>query len=167
VPVLLSGAGFDMGSAIRGSMLLNFSGVTAAFALTWLMLRIGSRATLIGTAAAGLAALTFWATLLLTPGSSQAMIMLGLALTGATVLSLQALLLTLSAHVFPVECRAAGIGYSITFGRLGSILSAFGAGLILAQPNGRALYFAMIGAALILLAVGAILIDRHIAARTA
>jgi MFS transporter, AAHS family, 4-hydroxybenzoate transporter len=81
------------------------------------------------------------------------------------VLSLQALLLTLSAHVFPVECRAAGIGYSITFGRLGAILSAFGAGVVLTQPNGLVLFFAMIGLALVVLAAGAMVIDRHIAPR--
>jgi len=80
-------------------------------------------------------------------------------------LSLQVLLLTLSAHVFPVECRAAGIGYSITFGRVGAILSAFGAGMLLAQPGGMLLFFAMLAGALILLAAGAMLIDRHMPAR--
>lgn len=162
VPVLLSNAGFAMGEAIRGSMLLNLSGVVAAFGLTWLMLRIGSRKTLIGTAAAGMGALAFWASLLQSPGSPHSLILLGLALTGATVLSLQALLLTLSAHVFPVECRSTGIGYSITFGRLGAILSAFGAGVILAQPSGLLLFFTMICAALVLLTAGAMLVDRHI-----
>lgn len=165
VPVLLSGAGFPMDRAIRGAMILNLSGVTASFALTWLMLRIGSRKTLIGTVCAGAAALALWATLLHMPGVSPAVILLGLAFTGATILSLQVLLLTLSAHVFPVECRAAGIGYSITFGRLGAILSAFGAGVLLAQPHGRLLFFAMVAAALVILAVGAMLIDRHLPAR--
>lgn len=165
VPVLLSNAGFPMERAIRGAMILNLSGVAASFALTWLMLRIGSRATLIGTACAAMAALALWATLLHTPGVAPGLILLGLAATGATVLSLQVLLLTLSAHVFPVECRAAGIGYSITFGRVGAILSAFGAGMLLAQPGGMLLFFAMLAGALILLAAGAMLIDRHMPAR--
>lgn len=162
VPVLLTKTGFPMGSAIRGSMILNLSGVLGALALAWGMLRIGSRATIIGAAGAGLAALALWAGLLHLPGISDTVVLIGLALTGFTVLSLQALLLTLSAHVFPVECRSAGIGYSITIGRIGAILSAFGAGMLLAQPQGVLLFFLMIGVALILLAVGVLLVDRHI-----
>ncbi|PKP71995.1 MAG: hypothetical protein CVT83_02195 [Alphaproteobacteria bacterium HGW-Alphaproteobacteria-5] len=162
VPVLLSNVGFPMESAIRGAMILNLSGVAASFALTWLMLRIGSRRTIIGTAGAGIAALALWAVFLLVPGIPRGAIMLGVALAGASILSLQAMLLTLSAHVFPVECRSAGIGYSITFGRLGAILSAFGAGVVLALPNGTLLFFAMVTAALILLTGGVMLVDRHI-----
>lgn len=165
VPVILSGAGFPMGDAIRGAMLLNLSGVTASFALTWLVLRIGSRATIIGTACAGIAALALWAMLLHIPGLSPAIILIGLALTGASVLSLQVMLMTLSAHVFPVECRSAGIGYSITFGRAGAIISAFGAGVLLARPNGVLLFFAMVAAALVVLAAGVLVVDRHMPAR--
>lgn len=167
VPVLLSKAGFAMDSAIRGSMILNLSGVVASFALAWAVLRVGSRATIIGTICAGLAALALWAALLHIPGISDTTILIGLALTGASVLSLQVLLLNLSAHVFPVECRSAGIGYSITFGRIGAILSAFGAGKLLALPQGVLLFFLMIGFALVLLAAGVLLVDRHMPGRRA
>ncbi|WP_158514377.1 MFS transporter [Sphingopyxis macrogoltabida] len=165
VPVLLSGAGFAMGSAIRGAMILNLSGVTASFALTWVMLRIGSRRTIIATVAAGIAALGLWSTLLHWPEVAPGIVLAGLALTGATVLSLQVLLLTLSSHAFPVECRSAGIGYSISFGRIGAIISAFGAGVLLDQPSGTWLFFAMIAAALVLLAAGALIVDRHFPGR--
>ncbi|GAO79646.1 MULTISPECIES: MFS transporter [unclassified Sphingopyxis] len=165
VPVLLTGAGFEMASAIRGAMILNLSGVATSFALTWLMLRIGSRRTMIGTICAGLAALALWAVLLHTPGVPHGAILFGLALAGAGVLSLQVLLLTLSAHVFPVECRSAGIGYSISVGRLGAIASAFGAGFLLARPNGLLLYFGLVAAALMLLAAAMLLVDRHLPPR--
>jgi AAHS family 4-hydroxybenzoate transporter-like MFS transporter len=165
VPVLLTGAGFEMASAIRGAMILNLSGVSTSFALTWLMLRIGSRRTMIGTICAGLAALALWAVLLHTPGVPHGAILFGLALAGAGVLSLQVLLLTLSAHVFPVECRSAGIGYSISVGRLGAIASAFGAGFLLARPNGLLLYFGLVAAALMLLAAAMLLVDRHLPPR--
>ena len=165
VPVLLTGAGFPMASAIRGAMILNLAGVATSFALTWLMLRIGSRRTLIGTIGAGLAALAVWAVLLHTPGIPHAAILFGLALVGAGVLSLQVLLLTLSAHVFPVECRSAGIGYSISVGRLGAIASAFGAGLLLAQPSGLLLFFGLVAAALLLLAAAMLVVDRHLPPR--
>lgn len=166
VPVLLTGAGFGMASAIRGAMILNLSGVVTSFALTWLMLRIGSRRTMIGTICGGLVALTLWAALLHIPGVPRAAILVGLALTGAGVLSLQVLLLTLSAHVFPVECRSAGIGYSISVGRLGAIGSAFGAGLLLARPNGMLLYFGLLATALLMLAAAMLLVDRHLPARS-
>lgn len=166
VPVLLTGAGFPMASAIRGAMILNLAGVATSFALTWLMLRIGSRRTLIGTIGAGLAALGVWFVLLHTPGVAHGAILLGVALVGAGVLSLQVLLLTLSAHVFPVECRSAGIGYSISIGRLGAIASAFGAGLLLAQPDGLLLFFGLVAAALLVLAAGVLLVDRHLPPRS-
>ncbi|WP_448140210.1 MFS transporter [Sphingopyxis fribergensis] len=166
VPVLLTGAGFDMASAIRGAMILNLSGVATSFALTWLMLRIGSRRTMIGAIVAGLAALAFWAALLHMPGVPHAAILFGVALAGAGVLSLQVLLLTLSAHVFPVECRSAGIGYSISFGRLGAIASAFGAGFLLARPNGLLLFFGLVAAALLVLAAAMLLVDRHLPPRS-
>ena len=165
VPVLLTGAGFAMASAIRGAMILNLSGVATSFALTWLMLRIGSRRTMIGTICGGLVALAVWAALLSMPGVPQAAILIGVALAGAGVLSLQVLLLTLSAHVFPVECRSAGIGYSISVGRLGAIASAFGAGLLLARPNGLLLFFALVATALLVLAGAMLLVDRHLPPR--
>lgn len=162
VPVVLAGAGFPMASAIRGSMILNLSGVAASFALTWLMLRIGSRRAIVGTICAGLATLGLWAALLSTPGVPHAAILVGVALVGAGVLSLQVLLMTLSAHIFPVECRSAGIGYSISFGRVGAIASAFGAGLLLALPNGLLLFFALVATALLVLAAAMLLVDRHL-----
>lgn len=166
VPVLLTGAGFAMASAIRGAMILNLSGVATSFALTWLMLRIGSRRTMIGTICGGLVALAVWAALLSMPGVPHAAILFGVALAGAGVLSLQVLLLTLSAHVFPVECRSAGIGYSISVGRLGAIASAFGAGLLLARPNGVLLFFGLVAAALFVLAGAMLLVDRHLPPRS-
>ena len=162
VPVILSEAGFSIEKAIQGSMLLNLTGVAATFLLTWLMLRIGSRATLIGTAILGIASLAYWAALLQARDAEQPMILFGLALTGATVLSLQALVFTLSTHVFPVECRSAGIGYTITIGRIGAILSAFGSGVILEHTHGVTLFLAAIGGALLLFLLGAMVVDRHI-----
>lgn len=165
VPVLLSGAGFEMASAIRGAMIFNLSGVATSFALTWLMLRVGSRRAMMGTIGAGLVALAFWTATLHLPGIAPGVILFGVALVGAGVLSLQVLLLTLSAHVFPVECRSAGIGYSISVGRLGAIASAFGAGLLLAAPNGVLLFFGLIAGAMILLAAAMLLVDRHLPPR--
>jgi AAHS family 4-hydroxybenzoate transporter-like MFS transporter len=161
VPVVLSNAGFPMDRAIRGAMILNLSGVATSFLLTWVIVRFGSKVTILGTACAGMVALAVWAALLHIPNVGHGMILVGLTLTGATVLSLQVMLFSLSTHVFPVECRSAGIGYSIGIGRMGAILSAFGAGVLLAQPQGVLLYFMMIAFALILLGVGVMLVDRH------
>ncbi|WP_422061050.1 MFS transporter [Sphingopyxis sp.] len=166
VPVILAGAGFPMADAIRGSLILNLSGVLTSFALTWAMLRVGSRRAILGTIGGGLAALALLAALLHAPGASKGAILVGVALAGAGVLSLQVLLLTLSAHVFPVECRSAGIGYSISFGRIGAIASAFGAGLLLAAPDGLWLFFGLVAAALVLLAAGVAMIDRHLPPRS-
>ncbi|MGC4250318.1 MAG: MFS transporter [Sphingobium sp.] len=162
VPILLSRSGFPMGSAIRGAMILNITGVAASFAFAWVMLRIGSRATLLAMVCAGITALGLWKALLDIPNISPGPVFVALAFVGATVVALQATLLTLSAHVFPARCRAAGIGYSITFGRIGAILSTFGAGFLLAREHGVALYFGMLAVALLLLVGGVLVIDRHV-----
>ncbi|RJF96406.1 MFS transporter [Sphingomonas cavernae] len=164
IPVLLSRAGFAMDSAIRGAMIFNLCGVLASFVAAWATPRLGSRRTLICAAAIALLATIGWAWLIAAPDMPHGWILAGVGATGAGVLALQVMLYGLAAHVFPVECRAAGIGYSASIGRLGAISSAFGAGIVLGLPGGAGLFFGMIGVAIVGTALGVILVDRHVPA---
>ena len=161
IPVLLSGAGFPLAQAIRGAMIFNLCGVLASFAATWAVPRLGSRPTLLLVCAVALAATGAWAWSLHAPGVSPGAILIGVGAAGAGIVAVQVMLYGLAAAVFPVECRAAGIGYSASIGRIGAIASALGAGLVLGLPGGPALFFTMIGVAIIGIALGVALVDRH------
>lgn len=161
IPVVLASVGLPQGDAIRGSMLFNLCGVAASFAGAWLTMRIGSRGALLAGCGLGLVGVGVWAALILTPGMSNPARLAGVAAAGVGVGSLQVMLYGLATQVFPAERRAAGIGYAATFGRLGAIASAFGAGLVLALPAGKPLYFAVIAAAVAATALAVLLIDRH------
>lgn len=162
IPVLLSNAGFPLDQAIRGSMIFNLCGVIASFAAAWATPRLGSRTTLFAACGGALVAVTTWGLLLAEPGASNAMILLGVGGAGAGVLAMQVMLFGLAAHVFPVACRSAGIGYSASVGRIGAIMSAFGAGIVLGLPGGQTLYFTLIGLAIVVTVIGVALVDRHI-----
>ena len=166
IPVLLSGAGFPMAQAIRGAMVFNLCGVFASFAAAWAVPRLGSLATLLLVCAVALVATGGWAWLLHAPDASPAAILVGVGAAGAGIVALQVMLYGLAASVFPVECRAAGIGYSASIGRIGAISSALGAGLVLGLPAGPSLFFTMIGVAIIGTALGVALVDRHPPTRT-
>lgn len=161
IPVLLSGIGFPMDRAIQGSMLFNLCGVAAAFAAAWTGPRLGSRINLVAACGLALLATLACAWLISTPGASQAQVLAGIGAAGAGAFAVQCLLYSLAAHVFPVECRAAGIGYSASIGRLGAILSAFGAGFVLSLPSGQTAYFTLIAVAVVVAAGGVLLVDRH------
>lgn len=161
IPVLLAIAGFPMDRAIQGSLVFNLCGVVASFAAAWATPRFGSRPTLIAACLAALLATVGCAYMMGTGNASPAQILVALGAAGAGTFAVQVTLYSLAVHVFPPACRAAGIGYSASIGRLGAISSAFGAGILLDMPTGRPIYFALIGAALILSAVGVGVVDRH------
>lgn len=161
IPVLLAGAGFPMDRAIQGSLVFNLCGVLASFAAAWATPRFGSRTTLLVACVAALLATGICAAMMAGGGAPPAAILVALGAAGAGAFAVQVTLYSLAVHVFPVSCRAAGIGYSASIGRLGAIASAFGAGLLLAMPAGRPAYFALIALACLVSALGVTIVDRH------
>lgn len=161
IPVLLAGAGFPMDRAIQGSLIFNLCGVLASFGAAWATPRFGSRRTLIAACSAALLATAGCAYMMGSGDASPAQILIALGAAGAGAFAVQVTLYSLAVHVFPASCRAAGIGYSASIGRLGAISSAFGAGILLGMPTGRPVYFVLIGVALIVSAVGVMIVDRH------
>jgi len=161
IPVLLAIAGFPMDRAIQGSLVFNLCGVVASFAAAWATPRFGSRPTLIAACLGALLATAGCAYMMGTGNASPAQILFALGAAGAGAFAVQVTLYSLAVHVFPPACRAAGIGYSASIGRLGAISSAFGAGILLGLPTGRPIYFVLIGAALIVSAMGVVVVNRH------
>ncbi|MBY8823882.1 MFS transporter [Sphingomonas colocasiae] len=161
IPVLLAGAGFPMDRAIQGSLVFNLCGVLASFVAAWATPRWGSRTTLIAACVAALLATGVCAVMMAGGRAPPAAILAALGAAGAGAFAVQVTLYSLAVHVFPVSCRAAGIGYSASIGRLGAIASAFGAGLLLALPSGGPAYFALIALACLVSALGVAIVDRH------
>lgn len=62
-----------------------------------------------------------------------AALMMGVALAGFTIGSVQGGMYVVSAHIYPTECRASGVGWALGAGRLGGIVSSFASEQLLAS----------------------------------
>jgi MFS transporter, AAHS family, 4-hydroxybenzoate transporter len=93
-----------------------------------------------------------------------AALMAGIALAGFTIGSIQGGMYVVSAHIYPTECRASGIGWALGIGRLGGIFSSFGGALLLASSARETGFFAGIAAAIILTMLGLMILRRHVQA---
>jgi AAHS family 4-hydroxybenzoate transporter-like MFS transporter len=96
---------------------------------------------------AGGAASAFWLSRI-SPANDRDVFIVGLGLHGLFVTSVQCLIYSLTAHVYPTAIRARGTAWTLTIGRLGAILSAFlGAAVITA--GGSLAYFVTLGIAML------------------
>jgi AAHS family 4-hydroxybenzoate transporter-like MFS transporter len=80
-----------------------------------------------------------------------------LAATGFCVIAIQVTLFAVAAHVYPIRCRAAGVGWAQGVGRFGGVLSAF-AGAIFVGTG----FFTGIAATLVLTVAAIVALRRHI-----
>jgi AAHS family 4-hydroxybenzoate transporter-like MFS transporter len=163
LPVLLSMNGVEMAKAIRGSLYFNLFGVAGSFLGAWAMARSGSRNILVFAGVmALLATVAIAAAVSGDAARTYALTMIAVALIGASVLTIQVTLYALAARIYPPECRARGIGWAASIGRLGAITSAAIGGTLLESQQGPSPYFITIGLALALLLAGTLIVDRHI-----
>lgn len=121
LPTLIVDSGRDIAVASLGLTLFNAGGVVAAIGGGWIVGRVGSRTPLLvmfAIAAAVAMALT-------RAVDHVAVMLILLTLLGGAVAGAQSVLTAVAAQVYPLGLRAAGIGLTIGFGRLGGIASAF------------------------------------------
>jgi AAHS family 4-hydroxybenzoate transporter-like MFS transporter len=88
--------------------------------------------------------------------------MAGIALAGLTICSIQVGMLTVSAHIYPIECRASGVGWATGVGRLGGIFCSFAGALLLASKARETGFFVGVAAALVVTSLGLAMLRRHI-----
>jgi MFS transporter, AAHS family, 4-hydroxybenzoate transporter len=168
-PVILTALGFDLATAVRGALVFNFAGVIGALALSWAISRFGSRRPLIISTALAAGSLLYLAWFAVLPANAErnipvAELMAGIALAGLMIGSIQGGMYVVSAHIYPTECRASGVGWAIGSGRLGGIVSSFVGALLLASRARETGFFVGIAAALILTSLGLAMLRRHIPA---
>ena len=160
VPSMLVGAGFDVGTASYGLTAFNLGGVVGAIVGAIVIMRVGSRITMLVMAAgaiAGAAGLAF-----MPIGTQSAFAVLAmLAWTGGLINAVQTTMYALAAHIYPTAVRATGVGTAVAFGRIGGVLSP-SVGSWALETGGSPRYFGLIAATMAMAFVALSAIRRHI-----
>src|SRR5262245_35750444 len=129
------------------------------------IMRLGSRVTMLFMAAGAIAGAVVLATMSIGPQS--AFLVLGmLAWTGGLLNAVQTTMYALAAHVYPTAVRATGVGTAVAFGRIGGVLSP-SLGSWALESGGSARYFGLIGATMTGALAALASIRRHVPAAAA
>ena len=164
VPSMLVGAGFDVGTASYGLTAFNLGGVVGAILGAMVIMRVGSRLTMLVMAAgaiAGAVALAF-----MPIGTQSAFAVLAmLAWTGGLINAVQTTMYALAAHIYPTAVRATGVGTAVAFGRIGGVLSP-SVGSWALESGGSSRYFSLMASTMVLAFVALSAIRRHIPSAT-
>ena len=160
VPSMLVGAGFTVGAASYGLTAFNLGGVVGAIIGALVIMRLGSRITMLVMAAGAVAGAAVLATMSI--GSQSAFAVLAmLAWTGGLINAVQTTMYALAAHVYPTAVRATGVGTAVAFGRVGGVLSP-SVGSWALESGGSSRYFGLISATMILTFAALASVRRHI-----
>ena len=169
-PVVYSANGLTLQQAINASFWHNAAAVVAALSTSFVLNRFGSKwpmvlALIIASATMlGIGALL---TTGLTKNAAEACLFVLLLMTAAGYMAgfTTTAVYTLLSISYAQEYRTTAIGTGIMVGRVGAILMiTLGGALLDIRPDGLGL-FATLAALLLLAAVGALILDRHVAPR--
>ncbi len=160
-PVILTSLGLPFAVGLRGLLVFNLAGIVGGILTAWVIAPYGSRWPTITLALLASSALLFVSHLLTGAGIPEvAPLMLGFACAGFALVGIQVAAYSLSAHVYPTEIRASGVGWAAVTGRVGSIVSTVVSGAVFAWLKGPGLFAALAVIAGLTL-VGAVLIRGH------
>jgi AAHS family 4-hydroxybenzoate transporter-like MFS transporter len=157
---LITGAGFDPGTANTGITAFNLGGVGGALAGGVAIARFGSRMAMLVMTAVAIAGALALSSLTISPGESLVPLLALLTLTGATINGVQTTMYALAAHVYPSAVRATGVGTAVSFGRTGAILSGYAGAWAL--EFGHASFFGLIAASMTVTFVSLALVRKHV-----
>jgi len=159
VPTLLADAGFAVGTASYGLTAFNFGGVVGAILGAIVIMRLGSRLTMLVMAAGAIAGAVVLATMSIGPQSAF-LVLAMLAWTGGLINAVQTTMYALAAHVYPTAVRATGVGTAVAFGRIGGVLSPSVGSWALESGSSR--YFGLMAATMTLALAALASIRRHV-----
>ncbi len=160
LPSVLTAAGLGSPVANTSITLFNLGGVAGAIFGGLAIRRLGSRATMLTMAAAGVAGLIV---LSRTPleGATVVRVLVLLTFSGAMINGVQTTMYALAAHVYPTGMRATGVGTAVSIGRSGAILSGY-AGPWALGLDGSASFFALMAIALAVAFIALAAVRRHV-----
>lgn len=162
LPALLTSPdiGFSQPTASRALAMWNYGGVIAAVAGAIAIQRSGSRAAMLGMAAAAVACGSALAFLPLEPARATTFLIL-ILLAGAFVNGVQTTMYALAANIFPPEVRSTGVGTAVAIGRIGNVLAAY-VGSAAIDRGGPAGYFLAWSGFMFLVLLALASVTRHI-----
>jgi len=164
VPAMMTGAGLDLSVASTGLAAFNLGGVAGAILGGLLIIRIGSRPTMLGMTAGAIVGALGLAAMPMTASSPHLPIIAMLGLTGGLINAVQTTMYALAAHVYPTSVRATGVGTAVAIGRAGGVLSTY-VGAFALEAGGSATFFTAIGVAMLAVFCCLAAVRRHVPRR--
>src|SRR3989442_1090794 len=155
----LTGAGFKQPAASNALGWWNIGGVAGAILGALIIQRFGSRITMLGVSAGGVASGFMVAAMPLDPQSVPLLLML--ILLGGTLNAVQTTMYALAANVYPTEIRRTGIGTAVAGGRIGNVLASYTGNFAL-DRGGPPAYFSSFAIGMVLVFGSLALVRRHI-----
>jgi MFS transporter, AAHS family, 4-hydroxybenzoate transporter len=165
LPSILTGAGLGATVASSGLTAFNLGGVVGALAGGRVLMRFGSRATMLTMAVGAVAGAVVMSTMSITATSPVMPILVMLAITGGLINAVQTTMYALAAHVYPTAVRATGVGTAVAFGRSGAILTGY-AGPWALEYRGSQSFFWLMAASLTVTCLALAIVRRHVPSRS-
>ncbi len=159
LPTMLANEGLAPNVAGSGLTAYNLGGAVGALVCAAAIGRFGSRWPLALFCSGG-AISAFWL-MSLSPKESTDALIGGIGVHGFFVMTVQCIIYSLCANVYPTNVRATGTAATLVIGRLGAVLSAF-AGAAVITAGGAGGYFTMLGAAMVLVLISLWLVRQQI-----
>src|SRR6185295_8805892 len=164
VPSMLVDARFDVSTASYGLTAFNLGGVVGAILGAVVIMRLGSRLTMMVMAAGAVAGAVVLALMPIGPESAGAVLAM-LAWTGGLINAVQTTMYALAAHIYPTAVRATGVGTAVAVGRIGGVLSPTLGSWALAA-GGASEYFMVIAGTMTLAFVALAIVKHHVPGRS-
>jgi AAHS family 4-hydroxybenzoate transporter-like MFS transporter len=161
---LLTGAGFDPGTANTGITAFNLGGVAGALIGGFAIPRVGSRTAMLTMAGIAITCAAVLSSMTITPAAGVMSLVAMLTLTGGVINGVQTTMYALAAHVYPSTVRATGVGTAVAIGRFGAILTGY-VGPWAIELRGTTSFFAVIAVTMAVTFVALASVKRHVAAR--
>jgi MFS transporter, AAHS family, 4-hydroxybenzoate transporter len=161
---LLTGAGFDAGTANTGITAFNLGGVVGAVLGGLAIARFGSRAAMLTMTGVAVAAAVGLSLMTISPAVGVIPIVAMLTLTGSMINGVQTTMYALAAHVYPSAVRATGVGTAVAFGRTGAVATGY-VGSWAIGYGGTEAFFGAIALAMVSTFVALAAVGRHVPPR--
>ena len=158
--MLANNAGFDVGTASYGLTAFNVGGVIGAIIGAMVIIRVGSRISMLTMAAGAIAGAIVLTLMPIGPQNTFAVFAM-LGWTGGLINAVQTTMYALAAHVYPTSIRATGVGTAVGFGRIGGVLSP-SVGQWALDSGGASGYFRLIAMTMTVAFVALAGVRRHI-----
>ena len=142
VPSMLTGNGFDVGTASYGLTAFNIGGVFGAILGAFVITRLGSRISMLAMSAGAVAGALVLSAMQVGPQTAVVTFTM-MAWTGGLMNATQTTMYALAAHVYPTSIRSTGVGTAVAFGRIGGVISP-SIGRWALDSGGSSLYFQLL-----------------------